>query len=381
MTKPLPTATHPGVCPGFARRPRAAAWLVVGMALGAPASPVAAGTVTSPLFNHAAGTLVSDGSRLLLHSAYAWAPGAAYSGYDQLEIYDPATDAWHTAATVPGGGSYAAGAVLNNVFYAIGGEAYQWNVRSSVYGYDTQTDQWSTKASYPEQVFGHAAAALNGKIYSLGGQNGWLPDQLSSNTVYEYDPATDRWTQKAALPFAVRNTPAQIHGGKLYVFGGVGANGQPQPQVQIYDPVLNQWSLGASMPAAAFPGSAFFGFLASVVSGDQAYVFSQPHNQNDLDAVLDEMFVYDFANDSWTMQGLAGFLPLDQISLVSGAALIDNRVYFMGREGDGWSNRNEPSTLYTLELVPAPAPVLLLGAGLIGLVSLRRGRRTRALPT
>ena len=38
--------------------------------------------------------------------------------------------------------------------------------------------------------------------------------------VYEYDPATDRWTKKKDMPVHVHHQAQAAYNGKLYVFGG-----------------------------------------------------------------------------------------------------------------------------------------------------------------
>ena len=56
---------------------------------------------------------------------------------------------------------------------------------------------WSLKAPVPMKLVEVAVAAANGKIYVLGGS---AADRVFQPLNQEYDPAADRWRERAPLP-------------------------------------------------------------------------------------------------------------------------------------------------------------------------------------
>ena len=66
---------------------------------------------------------------------------------------------------------------------------------STVEVYDPRTDTWTTAAPLPTREEGAAAFTTNGRIYLVGGSDssGLLSQQIT--TVLTYDPATNHWTR------------------------------------------------------------------------------------------------------------------------------------------------------------------------------------------
>ena len=74
-------------------------------------------------------------------------------------------------------------------------------------------------------------------------------------TVEAYDPATDTWTRKADMPST--SSPNSAYGraalgaavvdGTLYAIGGFSVYSETG-LVETYDPVLDRWNRGVSMP-------------------------------------------------------------------------------------------------------------------------------------
>ena len=67
---------------------------------------------------------------------------------------------------------------------------------------------------------GAAAAVYNNKMYIFGGYDNTANDIL--NICYEYNPASNTWTQKSDMPTATWGEIAVQYGGKVYVFLEVG---------------------------------------------------------------------------------------------------------------------------------------------------------------
>jgi hypothetical protein len=128
----------------------------------------------------------------------------------------------------------------------------------------TAGDSWQPIADFPSQIQDNIAELFGGKLYSGFGYDG----TNDSKALYSYDPAAGSWTALAPAS-DTRESPA--HGfinGKLYVVGGWGPSGDPDPKMEIYDPASNQWSTGTAAPVPyAGSGSAVVGTKLYVVGG------------------------------------------------------------------------------------------------------------------
>ena len=164
-----------------------------------------------------------------------------------VEEYDPITDTWSTNTSMPTERSGLSAGVVNGRIYAIGGQN-NIPVLDTVEEYDPITDTWASKTSMPTRRTRMAAAVVNDKIYVIGGLDGgggW------SGNVEEYDPATDTWTLKASMPTRRRDLALAVLNGKIYAIGGVGYdpnNALVYDVVEEYDPATDTWASKTAMP-------------------------------------------------------------------------------------------------------------------------------------
>ena len=83
-------------------------------------------------------------------------------------------------------------------------------------------DAWTRRADLPQALGGVALATANGKLYAFGGfdQRGY--NQGNVAVTYEYNPATNKWRERAAAPVGTRSLAgAASLNGKIYVVGGI----------------------------------------------------------------------------------------------------------------------------------------------------------------
>ena len=64
-----------------------------------------------------------------------------------------------------------------------------------------------------------------------------------------YDPQADAWTQLASMSEVRQAHASAAVGGKLYVFGGMGARGRLST-AEVYDPASDSWAQGSSLTSA-----------------------------------------------------------------------------------------------------------------------------------
>ena len=134
------------------------------------------------------------------------------------------------------------------------------------------TGPWKKLAPFPEPSQEIGGTAVNGKLYVIGG----LPfaagrEPAPKGIVWEYDAATDQWTQKKRMPFPAHHVAVTAYRNKLYVFGGGtqvepgGPNWVPTNKAWEYDPVADSWKALAPMPTAR-------GAANAAAVGDKIYV-------------------------------------------------------------------------------------------------------------
>lgn len=149
--------------------------------------------------------------------------GPCCSGqYPALEIYDPATNTWTTGAPLPTARESVAAAVLGGKLYVAGGFILvpgPAHVQTGIVEvYDPATNAWASTASMPTARGGAAAGAVGGRLHVVGGGN--------SSSVHEaYDPLTNTWTSQEPMPTGRARPVAGLLAGRLHVVGGSNAAG------------------------------------------------------------------------------------------------------------------------------------------------------------
>ncbi|HEV2842047.1 MAG TPA: kelch repeat-containing protein [Chthoniobacterales bacterium] len=162
-----------------------------------------------------------------------------------------------------------------------------------------------------------ASALLNGKIYVMGGLNA---DGVSTNTVEVYNPATNSWTSAQPLPLETDHNNAAVAAGKLYSLNGI--------RTYLYDPVGNSWSQVATMNFA-------HGRTAAVgVINDKIYVaggMGTGMTQRELE-------VFDPLTNTWTNRA-----PMSVGRNHCAGGVINGKFYVVG-------GRDTPEALTALEV-------------------------------
>jgi hypothetical protein len=152
---------------------------------------------------------------------------------------------WKKAAPFPMPDEELYGAAVNGKLYVIGG----WDDGKAAginYEYDTATDKWTQKKGMPRSAHHAAIAAANGKLYVMGGFVPPKDTQIPTGgawepiaDVWEYDPSVDSWKSLAPLPTKRGAAVAVEVGGKIYVIGGATTvAGSKDPYFTFFGPSL-----------------------------------------------------------------------------------------------------------------------------------------------
>lgn len=130
---------------------------------------------------------------------------------------------WVTAAPVPQGAEEVYGIATGGKFYMFGGLAPGWKPIGMVFEYDPATDRWTRKRDMPAYQHHVSLAEHDGRIYMFGGYT--LPEKgratwIPTNSTWEYEPKTDTWRALAAAPTSRGSSNAVTVNGKIHVIGG-----------------------------------------------------------------------------------------------------------------------------------------------------------------
>lgn len=196
---------------------------------------------------------------------------------------------WKTKSSMKTARWYLSTAVANGKIYVIGGYGHRWleqSILPTVEEYDPATNKWLQKADMPTPRYSLSASSVNGKIYAIGGRGGRGVDYLT--TVEEFDPATDKWIQKAHMPTARVGLSTSVVHGKIHAIGGYNNIHGYLPTVEVYDPVTDDWTQKADMPTART------GLSTSVVNGKIFAIGG--HNNHGYFPIVE---MYDPVADMW----------------------------------------------------------------------------------
>lgn len=204
---------------------------------------------------------------------------------DAVWRFGPATattaNSWTQRPFLPAAGRSGAIAFsIGNRGYVGGGGS-----RTDFWEYDPATQQWTERASLPGPVE---------EGFSIDGL-GYATRNLATGNFLAYDPTTNTWTPRADLPGGARSLAASFAmEGKGYICSGsIGA--VRQSDLWEYDPIANSWTQRADRPGNATHSASGFAI------GNKGYVMGG--NLNGSSTSTGSMHRYDPANDTWTTMG------------------------------------------------------------------------------
>jgi N-acetylneuraminic acid mutarotase len=280
---------------------------------------------------------IASGGRLYVFCGLApgWKPKAL------VFEYDPGRDTWTRKKNMPLPSHHVALAEIGGKIYVVGGFRLPdsgpaaWQPIDNVWEYDPAADSWKALAPLPTKRGSANAVVVSGKIYVIGGA-GLHPGSketvvhptrphraLDTNEVY--DPVTNRWEARSAMPTARNHAAAAAVGSRIYVIGGrIGSafisRASNTDVVEMYDPATDQWGpLLAAMPTARSAGS--WG-----VFRDRIYVAGGEQRTPEFQKTFRAVEAYDPAGNRWTIlppmdfprHGMAGDIIDGKFHLVSG---------------------------------------------------------------
>jgi len=242
-----------------------------------------------------------------------------------VTAYDPAANAWMRLPSLPAGRKTPVADAIGDAFVVTTGNG---GGATTTTWSGALPETWDGLPSMPVALGEVAGGVVGGALYLVG---------EGSGATLRQDLGTGAWrSDLAQRPYRGHHHAAEVLGGRLYLFGGLGSGAG---RTQIFDPAANRWTTGADMPFAA-------GSSSSAVIGGKVYVAGGIVGT----ATTDRTAVYDPATNRWTQ--LAP-MPAGRNHAASGTD--GRRLFVFGGRGPGSGDRNEVANGFATVQVYDPA--------------------------
>jgi N-acetylneuraminic acid mutarotase len=228
----------------------------------------------------------------------------------------------------------------------------------SLLAYDPVSDTWTRKSALPTRRDFAAAAGVNGILYVIGGRVLNADYSLRAlATVDAYDPVTNTWTTRADMPTPRFGATAGVVNGVVYVIGGFSADGTYLSTVEAYDPTANTWTTKRDMSAARASAAASTVNAIMYVLGGEGTGGPSP---------LKTLEAYDPISDTWTGKAT---IPTARSTPVVG--VVAGILYVAGGGGDSITpffatlEAFDPATNSWTTRTPMPTPRTMAVGGVV----------------
>lgn len=256
--------------------------------------------------------------------------GIVDEGERTVAVYDPGEATWSTAAPPPDPVNHTAAVAYDGRIHVFGGYSGSFlgspplNVH---WIYDPKTNQWSDRPALPTARGALVAVVASDRIYTIGGTS----EEDTTALVEVYDPAEGAWSTASSMPIAREHLAAGVIDGNVYVAGGRQGLNPMVDTLENYNPEKDTWKERTSMPTARAG-------IAGAVLGNRLFVFG---GEEVGEQVFEEVEAYNSSTDSWTT-----VTPLPTPRWGLGAATIGDSIYTVG--GGAVPSAQETRTLEML---------------------------------
>jgi len=268
-----------------------------------------------------------DGDHNAQDDAAMWTPGETFTdsanaitvtvnaqtatGF-QVTITRGSPSAWLSRAPMAKPRSAFALALGKNLLYAIGGKSNGANL-AAMEAYNPTTNTWVGKAALPSARYdGDGAVANSGLLYVPGGRNA---SGTLTKTLYAYNLSTNAWSTKAPLPTVSGCGASVIINGLLYVLTGCDATTGYKARLHRYTPSSNTWTARASAPAP-------HGHPAVGVISGKLYVAG---GRNAAGMATATLHVYDPVTNAWNTKA-----SMPSARFGAAGQVINGKLYVVG---------------------------------------------------
>jgi len=195
------------------------------------------------------------GGKGYIGGGYVETVGSAGFQSNQLWQYDTLTHSWSQGANFPGNNArFAPSFVIGNDAYVCTGGA---NATKENWQYDQTANAWTRKADFPGyQRFYATATTINNKGYVGLGVETFHDPYPDTKDWWQYDPTSDSWSRKADFAGGKRDGSASFTiNNKGYISCGHNFNENTKTHTYYndlwqYNPTTDSWSQKAFLPSS-----------------------------------------------------------------------------------------------------------------------------------
>jgi hypothetical protein len=173
-----------------------------------------------------------------------------------VQVYDSIANTWSTTAVPPMPGARASGGFVarGSRLHHLGGltpgrcidTAEHWVLDTA-----NPAAGWQVAAPMPESRNHFQAVVHQDRIYVTGGQRGHDCGSVLLRTAQVWDPATDRWTELAPLPFALSHHEPSVFvwNDQIVIGGGISEAAGAIASSIAYDIARDRWVRRPDLPS------------------------------------------------------------------------------------------------------------------------------------
>jgi N-acetylneuraminic acid mutarotase len=252
--------------------------------------------------------------------------------------YDTASNCWTQKASLPlsinnkiedGGRADAVAFAIDGKGYIGTGTMEDGTVLQDFWCYDAATNTWSNKANFaggPRTA--SIGVAVSGAGF-IGMGSGGINNPVEYNDLCKYDPTTDSWSAKTALPAAGRSYAAAFVIGKtksFYIATGASGN-SVLSECWKYNATADSWVAQANFPGAGRRGAVAF---SANNEGFVGFGFNTNNGYN----VLGDLYQFNPATASWSKRSNLK-TDVDTARITAASFSFANAGYVLGGIGYG----------------------------------------------
>jgi len=239
-------------------------------------------------------------------------------------------------APAPGAASLVTGVVTQrheNAYVKVGNRFYLLGGRGNkpVEIFDPATGTWTKGAFPPVEMHHFQAVDYGGKVYVVGAMTGRYPTEPPLPNIYIYDPATDAWSLGPEVPADRRRggAGAVVYNGLIYLVAGI-RNGHTDGHVawvDTFDPRTGAWQRlpDAPRPRDHFQAAVIGGKLYAAGGRRSSFATGQTFQ-----LTVPEVDVFDLQTKQWSTLPAAANLPTQRAGCT--AVVANGKLLIIGGE-------------------------------------------------
>jgi hypothetical protein len=130
-----------------------------------------------------------------------------------------------------------------------------------VYCFNPDTDEWTNKSAMPTARWGAKLVFFENQIWAIGGEG----DGPGINVVEAYNTHTNSWSSKSSLKQGRGRAAVWTANNLIFVAGGRYSDSNYLNSIEIYDPLVNDWDFFGNLPQNKYGSEA-------VIVGDDVFI-------------------------------------------------------------------------------------------------------------